>query len=250
MTLPVSNGEPQDVLASEERLLVIGDIHGDRAALEPFFAQATAEERHIVLIGDLVDRGPDSAGVLDLLLPRVLAGEISWIRGNHDDKLYRALRSGKVQVGMDLARTLEQMRQHAAADLPALFLQAYPRTRLWLTWRNYVFVHGAFDPEMLTQPGGGSVEPRGRLRALSLYGMTSGAVDESGYPVRLYDWIDRIPDHLTVIVGHDVRSTDQILRVTGSAGGEAVFLDTGAGKGGVLSAIRLPEESREALRSR
>ena len=52
--------------------------------------------------------------------------------------------------------------------------------------------------------------------------------------------MDRIPPGLTVYVGHDRRSPDgRPLAMQGESGGQAVFLDTGAGKGGHLSWIDL-----------
>ncbi len=53
--------------------------------------------------------------------------------------------------------------------------------------------------------------------------------------------MDRIPNGLTVYCGHDQRSTDGRPYIRqGAAGGTAIFLDTGAGKGGYLSWIDLP----------
>jgi protein phosphatase len=52
--------------------------------------------------------------------------------------------------------------------------------------------------------------------------------------------VDRIPAGVTVYCGHDQRSSDGRPYVRkGAAGGRAVFLDTGAGKGGHLSWIDL-----------
>jgi hypothetical protein len=68
----------------------------------------------------------------------------------------------------------------------------------------------------------------------------TGRVQWDGYPERLHGWIDRIPAGLVVYCGHDVRSPDGRPYVQeGEAGGRAVFLDTGAGKGGHLSWIDL-----------
>jgi hypothetical protein len=62
-----------------------------------------------------------------------------------------------------------------------------------------------------------------------------------GFPERLHDWVDRIPAGYTLYCGHDRRSTDGRPYVQeGALGGKAVFLDTGAGKGGHLSWVDLP----------
>jgi protein phosphatase len=104
-----------------------------------------------------------------------------------------------------------------------------------------VLVHGAFHPDMLTCPsrGLGPAVPK-KLRGLALYGETTGRLDADGYPIRTHSWVERIPAALTVIVGHDVRQTHEPLVVDNAAGGRAVFLDTGAGKGGRLSTWTIP----------
>ena len=66
----------------------IGDIHGQKTMLEDALARIEADggsDAQIVFLGDLVDRGPDSAGVIDLLQKGVAEGR-NWtvLRGNHD----------------------------------------------------------------------------------------------------------------------------------------------------------------------
>lgn len=74
------------------RSYAIGDIHGQLDMLHAAHARIAADraavgdaEAPVVHIGDLVDRGPDSAGVIDLLLRGQAAGE-KWVvvKGNHD----------------------------------------------------------------------------------------------------------------------------------------------------------------------
>ena len=63
--------------------------------------------RTAVFVGDLVDRGPDSPGVLRLVMGMVAAGHALAVPGNHENKLVRALSGRKVQVSHGLAETLE-----------------------------------------------------------------------------------------------------------------------------------------------
>ena len=62
-----------------------------------------------------------------------------------------------------------------------------------------------------------------------MFGETTGQFVD-GYPERIYNWVDRIPPRKTVVVGHDVRQTNEPLVVKGTEGGTAVFLDTGSSK--------------------
>ncbi|WP_412508691.1 metallophosphoesterase family protein [Roseovarius sp. SYSU LYC5161] len=69
-------------------LYVIPDIHGQREALDAALATVEADggaDATIVFLGDLVDRGPDSRGVIDRLIAGQAAGH-DWtvLRGNHD----------------------------------------------------------------------------------------------------------------------------------------------------------------------
>ncbi len=69
-------------------LYAIGDIHGQLGMLDSALAMIDADggsDARVVFLGDYVDRGPDSKGVIDTLV-RGLAGGRDWIclKGNHD----------------------------------------------------------------------------------------------------------------------------------------------------------------------
>jgi hypothetical protein len=77
------------------------------------------------LLGDLVDRGPDNAATA-ADAAAAAQGQGLFIRGNHDDKLFRTLKGNPTIVDSDLAVTLEQL--DAAADgklLKKRFAEAY-----------------------------------------------------------------------------------------------------------------------------
>ncbi|MCZ7573080.1 MAG: metallophosphatase family protein [Ardenticatenaceae bacterium] len=68
------------------RLAIIADIHGNLSALEAVLADiATQQIDHLVVAGDLVNRGPQSAAVLERLVPL----RLPTIVGNHEDLLCR-----------------------------------------------------------------------------------------------------------------------------------------------------------------
>jgi serine/threonine protein phosphatase 1 len=66
----------------------IGDVHGWSKRLDAVLAQAEGE---IVLMGDLVDRGPDAPGVLERVRAGCRAGTMRCLLGNHEYALLRGL---------------------------------------------------------------------------------------------------------------------------------------------------------------
>jgi protein phosphatase len=214
-------------------LRVVGDVHGDARA----FAHAVATEHFVVQLGDLADGGSDSAEVLRLMFARLDAGTGLFLLGNHDAKLARALAGRQVRIDAALADTIGRLDPALAARAAAEIGQA----PAWLRHGSRLFVHGGFHPDMLTQTPPPLPEKVAGPLARALYGETTGRIQPDGYPERSLRWVDRIPPGLTVYCGHDRRSTDGRPHVRrGAAGGTAVFLDTGAGKGGHLSWIDLP----------
>jgi len=66
-------------------LYAIGDIHGEREMLEELLASLPlAEEDSLVFMGDYVDRGPDSKGVVDTLLQVQKERRCVFLLGNHE----------------------------------------------------------------------------------------------------------------------------------------------------------------------
>jgi serine/threonine protein phosphatase 1 len=73
------------------RTLAIGDIHGCSRALSTLLAAvAPGPQDVLVTLGDYVDRGPDSRGVLDQLITMHAAGNLIPLRGNHDQMMLDA----------------------------------------------------------------------------------------------------------------------------------------------------------------
>jgi len=215
-------------------LRIIGDVHGDARA----FAMATETDLFVVQLGDLVDDGPDSAGALNIMFRLIDEKRGVFVLGNHDFKLARALRGDNVARTPALETTQAGLTP-ALRERAALEIMQAP---CWVEHGSLFFVHGGFHPAMLgkTAPPFPAGRPDG-LQARALYGQTTGRVTGSGKPERLLAWVDNIPAGVTVYCGHDRRSLDDRPYIkTGALGGTAVFLDTGAGKGGHLSWIDIP----------
>ncbi len=218
---------------------IVGDVHGDARA----FAAAAATDLFVLQLGDLIDNGPDSAAALRIMFGLIDEGRGLFLLGNHDLKLKRALAGSLVRIDEALTRTLSQLDD----ALRARALHELARAPAWVPHgcepeRRMLFVHGGFHTAMLDSDP--PPVPEGRVHgvlARALYGEPTGRVQADGYPERSLRWVDRIPEGLTVYCGHDRRSTDGRPYVRQNAqGGTAVFLDTGAGKGGHLSWIDIP----------
>ncbi|RZL70645.1 MAG: polynucleotide kinase-phosphatase, partial [Rhodococcus sp. (in: high G+C Gram-positive bacteria)] len=100
---------------------IIGDVHGCRSELQTLLRElgwtlepdgggaAHPEGRIAVFVGDLVDRGPDTPGVLRLVMGMVAAGTALCVSGNHEQKLARALHGRKVATSHGLQQSLDQL---------------------------------------------------------------------------------------------------------------------------------------------
>lgn len=219
-------------LAPDTPIRVVGDVHGDATA----FAYAAATDRFVVQLGDLTDYGPDSATTLRIMFDLIDRGRGLFLLGNHDLKLARVL-AGHARMEPVVRATIDQL-DDALRDRVRTEVARAPG---WLLRGNDFLVHGGFHPSMLTTPPPehGLERAEGPL-ARALFGEPTGRTQRDGYPERSLRWVDHIPPGLTVYCGHDRRSNNGRPYVRrGLAGGTAVFLDTGAGKGGHLSWIDL-----------
>jgi protein phosphatase len=246
---------PLSAIARREDIDVIGDVHGCLAELRELLHMlgyvddgsgipVHPDGRCAVFVGDLVDRGPDSLGVMRLVAAMVDAGSaIIGSLGNHDWKNWRLFVDDRdVQVGHGLDVTIAQVARENAHDEYAalcdrLFRNA-PASSVF-AHGDLTVVHGAVRPGDAGRPAG-----RGRrspAAALAMYGQTDGR-QESGLPNRVYEWAQEWEGGAsgTVIFGHDVVG-DTPRWINDSV----IGIDTGCAFGGQLTAIRWP--SREIV---
>ncbi len=217
---------------------LIGDVHGCRAELEALLVQlgyVAGEDgvprhpagRKAVLLGDLVDRGPDTPGVLRLAMRMERADAALCVPGNHDDKLKRALVGRKVQITHGLGESLAQL-----ALEPAEFRAEVEK------WIDGLISHFVLDDGRLVVAHAGMKQAmQGRasraVRAFALYGETTGETDEYGLPVR-YPWASEYRGPAIVVYGHTPTPEPEWLNGT-------ICIDTGCVFGGRLTALRYPE---------
>lgn len=222
---------------------IFGDIHGCRSELETLLTRlgyaltrdeagrpvgaSHPEGRTAVFVGDLVDRGPDSPGVLRLVMGMVAAGHALCVSGNHEHKLGRYLEGRKVKIAHGLAATVEQLdredegfRERAGEFVASLI-------------SHYVLDGGALVVCHAGLPEKYHGRASGRVRAHALWGDTTGETDEYGLPVRR-PWAEDYRGRATVVYGHTPTSSADWLNNT-------ICLDTGAVFGGRMTALRWPE---------
>lgn len=215
---------------------IIGDIHGCSSELESLLGKlgyvdgAHPEGRTAVFVGDLVDRGPDSPGVLRRVMSMVSAGDALCVPGNHENKLGRYLKGRKVQHTHGLAETIEQLDREDAQD-PAFREQV--REFIDGLVSHYVLDGGKLVVCHAGLPEKYHGRTSGRVRSHALYGDTTGETDEFGLPVR-YPWAEDYRGRAAVVYGHTpVPSTSWV--------NNTLCLDTGAVFGGKMTALRWPE---------
>ncbi|MER5795278.1 polynucleotide kinase-phosphatase [Streptomyces sp. NPDC001980] len=212
---------------------IVGDIHGCASELESLLTKlgytdgVHPQGRTAVFVGDLVDRGPDSPGVLRRVMSMVGSGNALCVPGNHENKYGRHLKGRKVQHTHGLAETIEQM------DGESEEFRAQVREFIDGLVSHYVLDGGKLVVCHAGLPEKYHGRTSGRVRSHALYGDTTGETDEFGLPVR-YPWAEDYRGRAAVVYGHTPVPEATWLNNT-------ICLDTGAVFGGKLTALRWPE---------
>lgn len=226
---------------------LIGDIHGcfdelsgllrelgyevienKAAGGERTFAVNHPQGRKAVFLGDLVDRGPDTPGVLRLAMDMVKSGSALCVPGNHDMKLMKKLKGRDVKVTHGLAESLLQLEK-----APDAFKQEV------VAFLDDLVSHYVLDDGKLVVAHAGMKESMqgrgsGKVRDFALYGETTGETDEYGLPVR-YNWAAEYHGKAMVVYGHTPVPSPEWLNNT-------ICIDGGCVFGGRLTALRYPEK--------
>jgi protein phosphatase len=220
---------------------VVGDVHGCLAELEcllgrlgwEVFPSGTRprarhpEGRKVAFVGDLVDRGPDVAGVLDLAMDMVEDGTALCVAGNHEAKLERWIRGRGVRMthGLDLSAASIDARGRDFKERVGRFLSRLV-SHYMLDGGRLAVAHAGI-PESMQGRASGAV------REFCMYGPVTGETAEDGLPVR-GAWVPDYRGSCRVVYGHTPVTRAEWVNNT-------LCLDTGCVFGGSLSALRYPE---------
>lgn len=240
---------------------IIGDVHGCRDELLDLLKQLGYTEgdvlkglrhpegRKLLFVGDLNDRGPDTAGVFEIAMVLYDAGIARFVLGNHDWKLLKVLRSQakkeefRGNIGHDLNDSLLQIYAKGPAFTKRVmdFLGKLPTV---IETKELIVVHGAYDAAKKDKEG----------RDFNLFGETDGSKKENGYPKRLYYWRDRYTGTKTIVFGHDplydLKQREAVSKYVTAGGAEIYGIDYGAPFGGELAAFRFPEREIVTVKAR
>ncbi len=203
------------------RTIAIGDIHGCSAALVALIdAIRPRPEDSIVTLGDYIDRGPDSRGVLDRLIELGQTCRLVPLLGNHDQMLLD-VRSGKYPIYwlLDIGGTTTLDSYGPGRDLSLIPEEHFEFLESCLDCHEtgtHIFVHANYYPDIPI-----AEQPVGMLRWESLRDMTPGPHDSGK----------------RAIVGHTSQKSGEILDL-----GHLKCIDTYCYGGGWLTALDVDTE--------
>ena len=142
---------------------VVGDIHGCERELRYLIdSLPLGQDDRMVFLGDYIDRGPDSCGVVAFLLElqkQLSAIEIIFLKGNHEDMLLSFLGIGGAHADMFLINggkatlasygleTNKPSAEEALSRIPSEHLAFYRQLRSYFAMDPFLCVHAGIDPE-------------------------------------------------------------------------------------------------------
>lgn len=198
--------------ANVGRHFVVADVHGHLTALKALLAELSlTDQDQITFLGDLVDHGPDSRGVLDCVMS--LGAQARTIMGNHEALLLASMNDAEVErhwLGYGGDKTLSSFGVECAARIPQSYKDWLSSLPLWIEADDYVFVHAGVDPKL-------------------------DMIDQSEETLLWQHQSNPQPldNGKTVVSGHTPRLRPLFLP-------HCFSLDTGIASGGLLTAIELP----------
>lgn len=222
--------EGESLAAKGNGVRIIPDVHGNFREYRKLVADAARQKLFVVQLGDLVDKGPDSPGVILETKRIVDSGLGVFIRGNHDWKIGRHLRGASVSVFKQQLDTLSQISSHEDSLRVAVAMaELDANAPFYAKFGKAVFSHAAVHSSMF----GGELSKSAHDQCL--YGTPSKDIGADGLPIRTDEWHAAVPSNTVCFVGHEIRSqSGKPTAVVTESGGIVVYMDCGSGMGGKL----------------
>jgi len=147
------------VLPMTERTIAIGDVHGCDGALKTLIeAIQPTELDTLVFLGDYIDRGPESKGVIDRIIALGQRCSVVPLLGNHEEMLLAVLNGGKSQMRFWLTfGGAEALASYGDPDLraadvrrviPHEHVEFLRKCRDYVETDRHFFVHAYYDPHL------------------------------------------------------------------------------------------------------
>lgn len=129
------------------RQIAISDIHGCLKTFEALLDKvAFTQSDQLFLLGDFVDRGPDSKGVIDLVWKMQKEGyDIQCLRGNHEQMLLDNLEAGELGKYFWDQALLNSFEVKDLSEIPVQYLQWMDELPYYLETEGYFLVHAGVD---------------------------------------------------------------------------------------------------------
>lgn len=213
-------------------LIAIGDIHGCPKSLDALLEEvAPTGDDQLIFVGDYMDRGPDSRGVITRLLKLQKEFDCVFLRGNHEALMLGYLDEGEYDVWA-MNGGVTTLNSYLDADrnvvLPASHIDFIRSTKLFYDTPEFFFVHAGLDPNLTVAEN------------MELQSEDTFLWERSHLRARVLAW------EKTVVCGHTPveEPVDRPLLIN---------IDTGCvyfmhPKRGNLTAVRLPERKFYSVR--
>ncbi|MDH4127213.1 MAG: polynucleotide kinase-phosphatase [Spirochaetota bacterium] len=229
---------------------IVGDIHGCFDELYELllklgykitfsnneYRTEHKDNRKIIFLGDLVDRGPKIAEVMRFVMDLVKSDDALCVPGNHDIKLVRKLKDKDAKTGFGVAESINQLEK-----------EGINFTKKVTTFLDSLVSHYVLDNgKLIVAHAGMKEEYQGRgssiVREFALFGESTGEIDEYGLTSR-YDWAKDYKGKAIVVYGHTPVAQAEWVNNT-------INIDTGCVFGGILTALRYPENELVSVKAK
>ena len=236
---------PLPAVPDGERYYLIGDIHGRLdlfeamvAAIEDDDTSRDPSDTQVILLGDLVDRGPDSAGVVALARNWQSERKVRVLAGNHEQMMLDAFKKPEIlrhflkhggretvlSYGLSKKQFNAMTLDELFAALPQLISQGerdyIASFEDYIIAGDYMFVHAGIDPET----------PISEQKRSDLLWIRDRFLSHEG------------PLDKVVVHGHTI--FNKVMDC-----GNRIGIDTGAFRSGVLSALVLEGDQRRIIQT-
>ncbi|CZT05492.1 related to Ser/Thr protein phosphatase family [Rhynchosporium agropyri] len=235
------------------RLIIVGDVHGMKEELQALLDKVKFDKKHdhLILAGDMISKGPDSVGVVDLAMELGATG----IRGNHEDRILLAakdmlrahLDTGAPGPSEDTEKKQDMLEEESFShgdykDRKLVKALGHQRIK-WLkkcpvilrvgrlgSMGEVVVVHAGLAPGVKLEKQDPSLVMN--MRTIGKHGVPSEGRDGTKWRKAWNKFQKKLPKHerTTVIYGHDSHQGLQVEKYS-------IGVDTGCLRGGKLTAV-------------